>query len=249
MSEGTGAHDRRSLLRWGAAATGAAAISSLRGRAKAQDASPVAGIDRDISTMFVQAFHDGSWVPGASEDMYTLTLHGGLASTIYFSDRPDRVYGVTPTEDFLLTIGFSPQNPPNAALVVDVDGVRDILVIELMNPMYDERAQVLTYDAKVLGAYEEGDLGYLAVQQEDLILAEQFGAGALFIDDCSDVWEYCYRGEQRLEQTGQFWGQCYHYPACRNCRDYKLECNQTWPSLCEGKCGWGAPRGHDADLL
>jgi hypothetical protein len=52
---------------------------------------------------------------------HTLTLEHGLGQTVYFSDRPSRDVGATPTPRFLNTLGFSADNPPNAALIVDTE--------------------------------------------------------------------------------------------------------------------------------
>ena len=40
-----------------------------------------------------------------------------MAATIYFSDRPERIFGDLPTQEFLDTLGFTPDFPPNAALI------------------------------------------------------------------------------------------------------------------------------------
>ncbi|MEZ4507826.1 MAG: hypothetical protein R2848_18695 [Thermomicrobiales bacterium] len=42
-----------------------------------------------------------------------------------------------PTDRFLEGLGFTPVNPPNAAAVVRTpEGERDVLVVELFNPVY-----------------------------------------------------------------------------------------------------------------
>jgi hypothetical protein len=90
--------------------------------------------------LFVQSFQGGKVEPKAGEDgTYTLTLKRGLGQTSFFTDRPDRIVGATPTVDFLKGFGFSPSNPPNAALVLEAaPGDTDIAVLELTNPTYHE---------------------------------------------------------------------------------------------------------------
>ena len=57
----------------------------------------------------------------------------GLGQTLYFSDRPDRIVGTSPTSQFLQALGFTPDDPPNAALVLEnASGETDIAVVELI---------------------------------------------------------------------------------------------------------------------
>jgi hypothetical protein len=142
--------------------------------------------------LFVQPFTGGTWAPGA-EGTYTLTLTGAAAHTIYFSDRPERIVGLLPTATFLDGLGFTPANPPNAALVVDTDAGQDVLVIELLNPVYD--GTTLTYDAHILADYGETGLAHLARQQADDDFPASFTEGSLFIDDdaCGFTKGQCYQ--------------------------------------------------------
>ena len=75
--------------------------------------------------------------------VYTLSLEGSLGDTVYFSDRPARRVGLIPTAVLLEQLGFTPADPPNAALVAQTADGEDILVVELMNPRYDEAARPL----------------------------------------------------------------------------------------------------------
>ena len=104
----------------------------------------------------MQSFEGGTIAPKDGADgTYTLTLEHGLGQTIYFSDRPERIVGASPTPSSSPGSGFSPDNPPNAALVVDDgNGGTDIAVIELTNPAYDEASFTATYDATVLQDWE-----------------------------------------------------------------------------------------------
>ena len=186
------------------------AAASIGGRVLAQDATPqvaTPAVDpddphpsaddakSDPEFLFVQPFDSGTWAPKTGEDgVYTLTLTGAAANTVYFSDRPERIVGLSPTQDFLDGLGFTPANPPNAAVVTEGDGgQQDVLVIELFNPVYDPDTSTLTYDAKVLADYGEPSLAHLARQQTDYELPEAFGAGSLFIDDCAAGVGTCYQ--------------------------------------------------------
>jgi predicted ATPase len=100
-------------------------------------------------------------------------------------NRPD---GATPTPDFLQGMPFGPDNPPNAALVLEAaPGDTDVVVLELTDPAYDEATHTATYAAKVLSDYQK--LG-IAFQEEPKGASEghaSFGAASLFIDDCPDL--------------------------------------------------------------
>ena len=102
--------------------------------------------------MFVQTFKRGSVARRDGHDArYTVTLQDGVGATIFFSDRPDRIVGTTPTDQFLDGLGFLEDNPPNAAMVVETaPGETDIAVVELFNPVYDPETFGVTYDVEVL---------------------------------------------------------------------------------------------------
>jgi hypothetical protein len=145
---------------------------------------------RKLIFLFVQTFEGGSLAPKVGEDgVYVLRLHGGHRRTIAFSDRPDRIVRSVPTRAFLDGLGFSPENPPNAALVLETaPGESDIIVVELLNPQYDEANMMLTYDVKVLDSFET-DQG-LDFREEPRVPhadGEEFGAAQLLIDDCPDL--------------------------------------------------------------
>ncbi|MGN6484902.1 MAG: hypothetical protein ACTHMX_10910, partial [Thermomicrobiales bacterium] len=165
--------------------TAGAGLATSAMRSSAQEASPVAspaaspqpggaGTTETSSFLFVQSFAGGTLAPKAettgatpvagSGPVYTLTLSEGLGDTLFFSDRPQRIVGVVPTPTFLASLGFSPDNPPNAALIGDLgDGNEDILALELFAPSYDETTRTATYDARMLQAYEELDMTFAAV--------------------------------------------------------------------------------------
>lgn len=100
----------------------------------------------EIEALFVQtaqsiAYHNGK-----------LTLSGLGPTTLFFSDRPDRVTGHITSEEFVGSWDKGKDsfasNPPNAALsIFHTDGVSDV-VVELMQPelMNDQ----LTYTVEIL---------------------------------------------------------------------------------------------------
>lgn len=259
---------RRIAVRTGGFAL-AASVAQV-GPAAAQDATPVAtpaGLPSNphpsadataakTEFLFVQAFESGTWAPKAGENgVYLLTLSGAAVHTVYFTDRPERVVGTTPTSQFLDALGFTPDNPPNAAIVAQpADGAgQEVLVIELFNPVFDPEAQTLTYEARVLADYSDTGLLYLARQQQDYELSESFGGGSLFIDDCSDTSTTCYQtidDENQVVGTIDNVGCCFDPNAggCRNCNDdytseyYGKLCYEEYSDVCNyytnGIDGW-----------
>jgi hypothetical protein len=244
-------------------AVGALAAATPAANALAQNATPAANSPKP-EMLFVQAFEQGSILPKAgAAGTYTLTLEHGLGQTIYFSDRPERIVGATPTADFLKGLGFPPDNPPNAALVLEAaPGDTDFTVMELFNPRYDETSHTATYDIHVLKDYEK-TLGMSFAEQPIDIAAlhPQFGAAHLLIDDCADArvaccsqWDnyslYCVNS-----YVGYFpsMGYCYDswaahctpsVPYCHhggrgdNVVTYEYwakKCNETFP-VCNGIC-------------
>jgi hypothetical protein len=70
-----------------------------------------------------------------------ITLHNVSASTLWFSDRPYRLTGHTPTVDFVSQWDQGPdnfaENPPNALLsMFDGDTVNDVVIV-LSDPKLD----------------------------------------------------------------------------------------------------------------
>jgi hypothetical protein len=139
--------------------------------------------------LFVQTFAGGTWAPKPDADgVYLLTLTGHAAQTVYFSDRPERLVGTIPTRDFLDRLGFTPADPPNAAVVAQTsDGGEDVLVVELFDPVYAEGfgeggGVTVTYTARVLIGESGPRLTPLAARQDDDRLPAAFGPATLFID-------------------------------------------------------------------
>jgi len=100
-------------------------------------------------SMFVQT------AQGIESDGETVTLRGITPSTLYFSDRPQRVVGHMTTADFvdLWSIGDNSfeSDPPNAVLSFLEPGadVPDDVVVVLKEPNLDGGGE-LTYSIEVL---------------------------------------------------------------------------------------------------
>lgn len=208
--------------------------------------APLAPTDAPERTffLFVQTFSAGTMTvhPG-NPAMYRLTLAGHVAETVYFSDRPERIVGSVPTTGFLENLGFSPDNPPNAALVAG----EHVVVLELLNPVYSETfgpdgSVTLTYDVVVLEDYAEDGLAHLA-QQATGDLPETFDAASLFIDDCPDADPlYCYdtacNSVGDLGNVGFCWfanDEQWCNPCDGGWRAMNAACNQRFPA-CNNGC-------------
>jgi hypothetical protein len=177
---------RRRALRHGAAALVAGAgFTAVARRASAQGTPSAPADEAGGSDLFVQAFQSGALTPDPdASGAYTLSLEGSLGQTVYFSDRPARRVGLVPTTVLLDQLGFTPADPPNAALVAQTAEGEDILVVELMNPRVDEAAGTLAYDVRLLADYVGTGLADLAARQDDDQFASSFTTAHLFIDGC-----------------------------------------------------------------
>jgi hypothetical protein len=128
---------------------------------KSKDVKSVVEAD-EIEALFVQTAHSMSYDNGR------LTLHTPAPTTLFFSDRPDRVTGHVTSQEFVDTWDKGPDNfasnPPNAVLsVFHPDRVSDI-VVELTKP-----------------ALEGSQLSYMVTILDGEMPAEG-GPSALFID-------------------------------------------------------------------
>ena len=255
---------RRALAEVGAGlAAGALAAAGLTARAAARDeeaAAQDADAAHDSAMLFLQAFRAGAVAPkDGAPGRYVLTLEQGLGQTVYFSDRPERLVGTSPTPRFQEGLGFPEDNPPNAALVVTgADGETQVAVVELFEPAYDEATHTATYEVAVLEAWED-ELG-VGFTEEPTDLSEfgsSFGAAHLFIDDCNDLvacrknfLEYIGDAVRDDGTTGPI-GQCWNgniFDSMYGCRPdnspcngqtrdhYSALCNQHYGSRCDGQC-------------
>src|SRR5688572_25100143 len=225
---------RRSLSRRRALATGGAGLAAgalaAAGLAAAQDpatsaaedATPAAGGStpapafdpaQKVDFLFVQTFQRGAIAPvDGTDGRYTVTLDGGTGQTVYFADRPDRTVGATPTPQFLEGLGFSADNPPNAALVIETaPGETDVAVVELFNPLYDPVTQGVTYEVEVLANWQVSlEMGFQEAPTDLAALAPSFGSAHLFIDDCPYETIYC----MQPNDPGTWGGTFDNQPMC-----------------------------------
>ncbi len=250
---------RRAVLR--ASGLGLAGLSAATaGPARGQDATP-APAGQDSSFLFVQTATSGTFAanPGAGTPavggrptpgggaQYLLTLEGHSGNTVYFSDRPERIVGDVPTEQFPGGLGFEPGNPPNAAVVTrSEDGTEDVLVVELVEPAHEPGSGTVTYGVNVLGEYAGEGLVHLAAQQQDAELPASFGEASLFIDDCPDS-AICFTALLPSSPVGLIpggpYGNCFNYLvlSCLPCggisrSDLIQKCNDAYPAECGLSC-------------
>ena len=139
--------NRRNFLKTGVAFTGAALLG------KAFNVSFVSAAEnqqdlKDVQLLFVQNAKDVVMKDGR------LTLIGVSPTTIYFSDRPNRIAGHMHTEDFVLEWqkGEGPESfhtdPPNGALSIFAEDEIVDVVVKLKNPRLAGGA--LVYDIDLL---------------------------------------------------------------------------------------------------
>lgn len=124
------------------ALVGALVVSlPLCGNAEEKKAEP-----KEVQYLFVHNAKDVSFADGK------MTLKGISPTTIFFSDRPDRIAGHMTTMDFTKNWSkgkdsFEIDNP-NAALAIFGEGEPTDVVVELSNPVLEKDS--LTYDIKIL---------------------------------------------------------------------------------------------------
>jgi len=139
--------------------------------------------------IFIQEGSSGSFVNDGSGN-YTLTINDVIPYTIFFADRPARDVGFAPMDEFLkgFTFGssFEAGSPPNAAVIVpDENETSDMVVVQLIQPQYNNATRTLTYKAKQLKEYVFKS-GWFEDQRSkaDDSIPEKFDRVVLVIDDC-----------------------------------------------------------------
>lgn len=110
--------------------------------------------------------------------------------------RPQLNFGQRATLAISEALGFAPANPLCCALVVSTPSSEDnVIVLELLDPIYDEDAGPLIYEANDLGEYTAANLAPVADGQQDQELAAEFAHTSLFISNCPDATSRIIQGE------------------------------------------------------
>jgi hypothetical protein len=183
---------RRDAMKTGVIGVGGVTLAGVTSSTLAHDATPEASpvaLDTDTTSfMFVQTFGAGS-IDAATDGVETLLLVADhlAGQTLFFSDRPERIVGMVPTEAFLTGgkdgegLGFTPADPPNAALVLPNGKT---LVVELIDPQYDPATGQVRYQLRVLEDVTQVDLHLESEMPTREEVVGEFTAASLFIDDC-----------------------------------------------------------------
>jgi len=181
----TGRLSRRTALVTSLSGIAALGVTAGFARQATPVVTPVMS-EGEAAYLFVQAGFTSGTLAANSDGTYALTLLNAPAQTIYFSDRPNRIVGAMPTERFLEALGFDPADPPNAALVIQVDTENtDVIMFELTAPVYDADRASLTYTATLLEGFDQLDetgVGFVEQPLTADTVPEDFGASSLFID-------------------------------------------------------------------
>lgn len=142
-------------------------LASLVSSAGFADQKIIGTNKEPVSIFFIQRADRGSLVavdnkPGE----YQLRLSGVNEYIEYFSDRPVRLSGLYPTNEFITrwtdgnTRGSFKSLPPNAALsAIQKHFVKNKMVnvmLKLSNPIYDAQARTLTYTVHQLPGIKSG---------------------------------------------------------------------------------------------
>lgn len=118
---------RRTALQASGRGLAAAGLTAAPLRAASQDTRATPDpLSDDATFLFVQsaaqgtfaanpgagtASADGTPVAGGGAD-YLRTLEAHTGNTVFFSDRPERIFGEAPTQTFLDNLGFGIADPP-----------------------------------------------------------------------------------------------------------------------------------------
>ena len=145
---------------------------------------PEEGDYGEVSLLYIQTAHSGTLSAPQSDNTRTLTLNDVSPTTVFFSDRPYRETGHEATQQFIDEWDDGDDsflnNPPNAALDILGGDSQSVIILELMDPVYDANTRTLQYDVIIL---EESDTGISQYGDElDFSTLQSFGEVALFID-------------------------------------------------------------------
>ncbi|MEJ8836688.1 hypothetical protein [Ramlibacter sp. AN1133] len=142
-----------------------------------------------LQYLFVQTADSGSFVASDDEqDVYLLTLKGAQPVTTFFSDRPYRLAGIIETGDFVggwndTSDDSFLRDPPNAALQIEgAPAGADVVIVELLEVLYDAPTATLKYRAKVVRHADDSIELFHARGDSAAKIPASFGAASLFID-------------------------------------------------------------------
>jgi hypothetical protein len=253
---------RRDAMKTGVIGVGGAALAGVTSSTLAHDATPEASpaaLDTDTTSfMFVQTFGAGS-IDAATDGVETLLLVADhlAGQTLFFSDRPERIVGMVPTEAFLTGgsdgegLGFTPADPPNAALVLPNGKT---LVVELIDPQYDPATGQVRYQLRVLEDVTQVDLHLESEMPTREEVVGEFTAASLFIDDCPDGHVVCWgptgTALGAIPASGSI-GFCWDSGdlCCRPCEsppsgdDWNAGCDFVFGAQCGAGCGYSFSAG------
>jgi hypothetical protein len=144
-----------------------AVIGAVAGRATVASAEEKKG---DAEYLFVQNASSGSF------DGKVLTLEG-VGSTLFFTDRPNRIVGHVDTARLIKEVSTGKDNfkesPPNATIsILDDKGVTNAVVV-LLEPKFD--GHTIAYPVQVL----DGDIP--ATFKAASLFIDRWGRGAMFL--------------------------------------------------------------------
>ena len=139
-----------------------------------QHTSSDQGTSSEPTFLYVQTAHSGTLSAEKADGRRTLTLNDVSPVTVYFSDRPERITGHEPTEDFIAGWKQGQDsfavNPPNAALDIISEDSQSLFIVELMRATHDPQTHTLEYEIIILDNESGGEV------------PSTFGEAALFID-------------------------------------------------------------------
>jgi microcystin-dependent protein len=163
----------------------AAAPSEVSSTSAAAEGAVSNDLPEGENLLFALQAASGTLEEAEGEGAFTLTLSDASDRTTWFSDRPVRDGGTIDTATLIndwAALGFE-GDAPNAVLSVAGRESQPGLVIELMSPTFEDAADQLTLDVRVIGHEAVGDI------------PSAFGEASLFIDDASIQTSCLFRGE------------------------------------------------------
>ena len=189
----------------------------------AQGAASEAGGTPAPSYLFVQ---NGT---GGTLSETTLTLTGVSSKTGYFSDRPYRLAGQVPTEEFITAWGEAgsslTEDPPNADFTCTVDGNVANYVVELTLP--GMAGEDLSYSVNAVGDTVLPEAAITCEADSHLFIDWTMDCGTLTCQEAKDLCSLDVPGKP-IERGGISAAQ-----AC-NCVDWLLSCQKI---ECEAEPG------------